>query len=159
MSTVPDPAADMRLRALRLRDLPAVAAIETRAFGTPWPRSEFAFELAKPSAICIAAVDRESLAGYVISSRQDRVRHIRNVAVDPTHRRRGIGRLLLRAVLDRAAADEPFVLDVRESALPAISLYEGLGFRVAGRRPSFYRDNGEDALIMWLAGPDVQPGR
>ena len=72
-----------------------------------------------------------------------------NIAVDPSQRRRGVGPELLERMIERAGPDEEYTLEVRPSNAHAITLYERLGFRPAGRRPRYYRDNGEDALIMW----------
>ena len=73
-----------------------------------------------------------------------------NVAIDPDHRRQGIASALLDELL--AEIDDPaarYTLEVRQSNLGAIRLYERYGFRSAGRRRRYYQDNGEDALIMW----------
>ena len=71
------------------------------------------------------------------------------LTLDPSQRRRGIGSALLEEMIERAGPDEEYTLEVRPSNAHAITLYERLGFRAAGRRPRYYRDNGEDALIMW----------
>jgi ribosomal-protein-alanine N-acetyltransferase len=141
----------VQVRTLRYRDLRTVVEIERDAFGTPWPWWEFAFELSKPSSICLAAVDAEGLAGYLVCSRQDRLWHMRNVAVRPARRRRGIGSALVQALLERIDPECGLVLEVRESDGAALAMYERFGFRPAGRRPAFYGDNREDALIMWLS--------
>ena len=74
---------------------------------------------------------------------------VENVAVLPSVRRRGAGRLLLGEVIRRAAAQEvsAIFLEVRESNVPARKLYEGLGFRVAGRRINYYQHPPEDAVL------------
>jgi ribosomal-protein-alanine N-acetyltransferase len=142
----------VRIRPLRYRDLPAVVRIERDVFATPWSWREFAFELSKPSSTCLAATDAAGLAGYLVCSPQDRLWHVKNVAVHPDRHRRGIGATLLRTLLDQAESPEDeYVLDVRKSATGPIALYERFGFQVAGRRPAFYRDNDEDAVIMWLS--------
>jgi len=138
------------IRPLGYSDLPQVIAIERRAFTTPWSLAMFVLELSKPSGLCLAAVDdTDTLLGYLICARYDTVWHLMNIAVDPGHRKRGIGSALLAQMIDRAGADEQYTLEVRPSNAQAITLYERLGFRAAGRRPRYYRDNGEDALIMW----------
>jgi ribosomal-protein-alanine N-acetyltransferase len=140
-----------KIRELGYSDLPQVIAIERRAFPTPWSLAMFVLELSKPSGICLAGVvtDTRRLAGYVICARYEQVWHLMNVAVDPASRRRGIGRALLEEMFDRAGRDRQFTLEVRTSNAPAIALYEQLGFRSAGTRPRYYRDTGEDAVIMW----------
>jgi [ribosomal protein S18]-alanine N-acetyltransferase len=138
------------IRPLGYSDLPQVIAIERRTFTTPWSLAMFVLELSKPSGLCLAAVDEDDkLLGYLICARYDTVWHLMNIAVDPAHRRRGIARTLLEQMLERAGPDREYTLEVRTSNAPAIALYERYGFRSAGTRPRYYRDNGEDAVIMW----------
>jgi ribosomal-protein-alanine N-acetyltransferase len=139
------------VRALRLVDLTEVEAIERRAYRTPWSRSMFASELAKPTSICLGAFEGEQLVGYVINSRYVDAWHVMNVAVDPSHQRRGIATTLLERVFELTADDERrgYTLEVRVSNAGAIELYERLGFERRGTRRGYYTDNREDALIMW----------
>jgi [ribosomal protein S18]-alanine N-acetyltransferase len=142
---------NVKIRTLGYSDLPQVISIERRAFTAPWSLAMFVLELSKPSGLCLAAVDSESskLAGYLVLSRYDTVWHLMNIAVDPNRRREGIAREMLEEMFERAGPEEPYTLEVRTSNAPAIALYEGYGFRPAGRRPRYYRDTGEDAMIMW----------
>ena len=110
----------------------------------------FVLELSKPSGICLAAEDETGLIGYLVCARYDEVWHLMNVAVTTENRRRGIASELVDHLFKEAGSDARFTLEVRVSNLPAIAMYEGIGFRSAGRRRSYYHDNGEDALIMWL---------
>jgi ribosomal-protein-alanine N-acetyltransferase len=137
------------IRPLGYSDLPQVIAIERRSFPTPWSLAMFVLELSKPSGICLAAVNDESLVGYLVCSRYDQVWHLMNVAVDPTARRSGLASLLLDEMLERTGSDEPITLEVRRSNMSAIALYERFGFKAAGTRRRYYADTGEDALIMW----------
>ncbi len=138
------------IRALAYSDLPQVIEIEQRAFPTPWSLAMFVLELSKPTGICLAALRERRLAGYVVCSRYERDWHIMNVAVDPDHRRQGIGSALLAELYARAEPQGArFTLEVRRSNHAAIELYERDGFRAAGMRRRYYQDNGEDALIMW----------
>jgi len=156
------------IRPLAYSDLPQVIAIERRSFPTPWSLAMFVLELSKPSSVCLAAVERqdseeaqgagigerargrsEKLLAYLICSRYDQVWHLMNIAVDPAARRRGIARRLIAAMLEQAGEQSPYTLEVRTSNSAAIALYERFGFRAAGTRPRYYRDTGEDAMIMW----------
>jgi ribosomal-protein-alanine N-acetyltransferase len=137
------------IRTLRYSDLPQVIAIERRAFPTPWSLAMFVLELSKPHGICLAAVRRERLAGYLICARYDQVWHLMNIAVEPTARRRGIASELLAAMIERAGEEARYTLEVRTSNAGAIALYERFGFRSAGTRRRYYQDTGEDAVIMW----------
>jgi ribosomal-protein-alanine N-acetyltransferase len=148
------------VRPLGYSDLPQVIAIERRAFTTPWSLAMFVLELSKPSGICLAAADPESgkLVGYLVCSRYDTIWHLMNVAVEPTLRRRGIGWALLEEMIRRAGPEQQFTLEVRTSNAAAIALYERLHFRSAGRRPRYYRDNNEDAVIMWRTAETIPGG-
>jgi ribosomal-protein-alanine N-acetyltransferase len=145
------------IRRLSYADLPQVVAIERRAFPTPWSLAMFVLEISKPGGVCLAAVgEDDELLGYVICSRYHDVWHVMNVAVDPGARRRGVGRSLLAQLLGEVGDGARLTLEVRASNAAAIALYERFGFRAAGRRPRYYQDNGEDALIMWRT-PDGVP--
>jgi ribosomal-protein-alanine N-acetyltransferase len=141
---------NITIRALGYADLPQVIAIERRSFATPWSLAMFVLELSKPSGLSLAAADAQArLAGYLILSRYDTVWHLMNVAVDPSRRRQGIARALLEQMIERGGPEEEYTLEVRTSNAPAIALYERFGFLAAGTRPRYYRDTGEDAVIMW----------
>jgi [ribosomal protein S18]-alanine N-acetyltransferase len=141
----------VRIRQLGLYDLDAIERIEQRAYPTPWSRSMFASELAKPTSICLGAFEGSELVGYIINSRYVDAWHVMNVAVDPERRRRGIASRLLERLFELTHDDERrgYTLEVRVSNGEAIKLYEGLGFEARGIRRGYYTDNREDALIMW----------
>ena len=143
----------IEFRKLKLRDLNEVEEIERTSYPTPWSRSMFAGELAKPSSICLGAVDAESdgLVGYLIISRYVDAWHVMNIAVAPEYRRKGIARRLMERLFEVTARDarRGYTLEVRVSNEAAIRLYEELGFRARGVRRGYYTDNREDALIRW----------
>ena len=141
----------IEIRELGLGDLDAIEAIEKRAYRTPWSRSMFASELAKPTSICLGAFEGERLMGYIINSRYVDAWHVMNVAVDPERQRRGIATQLLEKLFELTRDDERrgYTLEVRVSNTDAIALYEKLGFEPRGVRRGYYTDNREDALIMW----------
>jgi len=143
----------IEFRKLKLRDLNAIEEIERTSYPTPWSRSMFAGELAKPSSICLGAVEAEKdeLVGYLIISRYVDAWHVMNIAVAPEYRRRGIGRSLMERLFEATARDarRGYTLEVRVSNEAAIRLYEELGFKTRGIRRGYYTDNREDALIMW----------
>ena len=143
----------IEFRKLKLRDLNAIEEIERTSYPTPWSRSMFAGELAKPSSICLGAVEAEKdeLVGYLIISRYVDAWHVMNIAVAPEYRRRGIARSLMERLFEVTARDarRGYTLEVRVSNDAAIRLYEELGFKTRGIRRGYYTDNREDALIMW----------
>jgi ribosomal-protein-alanine N-acetyltransferase len=143
----------IEFRRLKLRDLSAIERIERASYPTPWSRSMFAGELAKPSSICLGAIDGETgtLAGYLIISRYVDAWHVMNLAVADEYRRRGIATRMMERLFELTAGDghRGYTLEVRISNDAAIKLYESLGFRARGIRRGYYTDNREDALIMW----------
>ena len=76
-----------------------------------------------------------------------------SIAVDPAARNRGLGAALLQAVLAWAARSgaRQLALEVRASNTPALRLYARMGLRVSGRRPRYYADPEEDALLLEMA--------
>ncbi len=148
--------APITFRPLTYADLPQVIALERRAFPTPWSLAMFVLELSKPAGVCIAATDSGKIVGYLICARYDQVWHLMNIAVDPPARRRGVATGLLEQMLERAGPDSSYTLEVRTSNAPAIALYERFGFRAAGTRPRYYRDTGEDAMIMWRTARNAE---
>lgn len=145
----------VELRRLGLGDLKEIEEIERRSYPTPWSRSMFAGELAKPSSICIGAfegdVEDGKLCGYLVVSRYVDAWHVMNIAVDPEQRGRGIATMLLERLFELTADDarRGYTLEVRVSNETAIGLYDRLGFESRGIRRGYYTDNREDALIMW----------
>ncbi len=141
----------LEIRPLDLADVNAIESIEQRAYPTPWSRSMFASELAKPTSICLGAFEGDDLVGYVVNSRYVDAWHVMNVAVDPNVRRRGVATALLERLFELSQDDERrgYTLEVRISNDGAIRLYERLGFEPRGIRRGYYTDNREDALIMW----------
>ena len=152
-ATETPPGAALRIRPLTYADLPAVLSIERRAFPTPWSLAMFVLELSKPSGVCLAAETADGLLGYLVCSRYAEIWHLMNVAVEPRVRRMGVATALIERMKEEGGEEERYTLEVRLSNSGAISMYEGLGFRSAGRRVRYYSDNGEDAMIMWLGEP------
>ena len=87
--------------------------------------------------------------------------HLGNLAVVPGRRRRGIARRLVEDLLDRARGlgIDALALEVRVSNFPAQGLYRAHGFRLAGLRRGYYRDTGEDALVMEWRAPAPRGAR
>jgi ribosomal-protein-alanine N-acetyltransferase len=143
----------IELRRLTIGDLGDIEPIERDAYPTPWSRSMFAGELAKPSSISLGAFESapEKLVGYLIVSRYIDAWHVMNLAVHTDFRRRGVASRLLDRLFDLTASDirRGYTLEVRVSNKSAIALYERAGFHSTGVRRGYYTDNREDALIMW----------
>ncbi len=143
-------------------DIPAVHAIESASFPTPWPPYAFRQEL-----------ETNRLARYIVVRAGARViayagiwlmvdeAHVTTFAVLPAYRRRGIGGLLLAELMELSADLGAAVctLEVRLGNTAARRLYQDFGFKPVGVRPRYYTDTGEDALIMTtdrLETPEMQ---
>lgn len=135
-------------------DLDAVVEIERRSFPTPWSPGLFLHELKIPfSRTLLARLTNGTsrVVGYVCRWLVGDEMHILNLAVDPDHRRAGIGRLLVEHILEEAAVNAVrlITLEVRRGNEAAVGLYGRFGFRQTGVRRNYY-GRGEDALVMSL---------
>ncbi len=149
----------MHVRRLRGPDIEGAAAIEGRAFEEGWAPTTFQRELgSNPLARYVVAEDGPPGARLVgfggLWAVVDQA-HIVTVAVEPVLRRRGIGRLLVVALLTlaRDIGLTDATLECRTSNGAARALYGGLGFHEVGRRIRYY-DNDEDAVILTTDGFD-----
>ncbi len=153
--TVHSRAARWTLSAMCAEDLPQVLEIESASYPNPWSEALFRQELRIAfSRLVVARAARDPatpVVGYLCRWAVADEIHILNVAVHPSHRRSGIGRLLmdeaLREASERGAA--AVTLEVRRGNALARRLYASLGFEEAGLRHDYY-GRGEDALIMRL---------
>lgn len=127
-----------------------VAQLEKLCFSLPWSENSVTSELRNPLSLWIVAVEGETLAGYVGSQSVMGEADMMNLAVQPEYRRQGIGEKLVSVLITALAQQSvsSLTLEVRASNAPAISLYEKLGFVQVGRRPNYYRNPKEDALIL-----------
>ena len=126
------------------------AQLEKRCFTDPWSEKSIASELENPLALWLVAVDGEKLIGYVGSQTVLGETDMMNLAVAPEARRQGTGRALVLALVDALTekGSHSLMLEVRVSNTPARTLYESLGFSQVGRRPKYYVNPKEDALIL-----------
>lgn len=127
-----------------------VAQLERICFSDPWSENSVASELKNPLSLWLVAMDGETVAGYIGSQSVEGEADMMNVAVHPDYRRQGIARLLVTELVAALAKKgvSSLALEVRASNVPAISLYEQLGFIQVGRRPNYYRNPKEDAYIL-----------
>ena len=130
--------------------VPQIAQLEKRCFTDPWSEKSIAYELENPLALWLVAVDGEKLIGYVGSQTVLGETDMMNLAVAPEARRQGTGRALVLALVDALTekGSHSLMLEVRVSNTPARTLYESLGFSQVGRRPKYYVNPKEDALIL-----------
>ena len=129
----------------------SVAAIEKECFGRDaWSEKSVSGELTNALALWLVAVEGECVAGYVGSQTVCNETDMMNVAVTADFRRKGIGEQLVTALVEELKAIDSrcLTLEVRASNTPAQAMYEKLGFAEIGRRPRYYQNPKEDALIL-----------
>lgn len=127
-----------------------IAQLETLCFSDPWSENSIASELTSRLSYWLVAVEDGQVLGYIGSQSVLGESDMMNVAVHPDHRRRGIAEMLVTALShDLKERDNVcLTLEVRASNMPAIGLYEKLGFVQVGLRKNYYRNPREDALIL-----------
>ncbi len=132
--------------------LDGIMEIEKASFLSPWSRNAFVQELKNPVSHLWILLGQEKVEGYVCFWMFDSEIQLINVAVRPEKRGKGFGNHLLRDMIRTAMANgmRQVWLEVRMSNSPARRLYEKLGFVTVGRRPRYYRDTNEDAIVMSL---------
>ena len=131
----------MMVRAAISEDIAAIAEIQARSpEASQWdPASYLTYE-------CLVATDPHVVGFLVSRQTAPGEREILNLAVDPSQRRRRVARALLEAELGREKTQ--WFLEVRASNKGAMALYQNAGFRVAGRRESYYSNPPEPGIVM-----------
>lgn len=161
-----EPIAEAALfRRLTAEDLQAVLELERAAFPTPWNEEQFQLAFTREIFHVFGLFQRDEagreseLLAYAAFYHAAGEMEILNIAVTPLARRRGLGKRLLNLALSIGArlGAEVCFLEVRESNLAARTLYAHAGFTQVGRRPGYYKDTGEDALVLskGLAAPKM----
>jgi ribosomal-protein-alanine N-acetyltransferase len=151
------------LEAAGEEDLAALVAIERRSFSQPWSVGSFRAELRAPQRGRVVVLrerpagpdaERGLLAYCAFQVVVDEL-HILDLAVRPERRRQGLGRRLLRRVLELGAhrGARVALLEVRGSNRAALELYRAAGFEQGGVRRGYYSNPAEDALLLSLNFP------
>lgn len=141
----------MEIRKMIEKDINQIHEIESEAFSVPWTIESIMMEVInKRSHYLVIDLDGE-IVGYAGLWKIFDEGHINNIAIKKCHRNKGLGRLLMEALIAQSKTHGmmKFTLEVRVSNNQAIKLYEGLGFKEEGIRKEFYNDPKENAIIMW----------
>ena len=127
-----------------------IAELEKLCFSDPWSEKSIETELTCRLSLWLVALEGEQVVGYVGSQTVIDESDMMNVAVHPDFRRRGIAQALVSALEDalRQRGSRALTLEVRDSNVAAITLYEKMGFRQVGLRKNYYHKPKEDALIL-----------
>ena len=134
-----------------------LAGLEKLCFTLPWDETQFSRLMTGEHFKVLGIMDCGELKGYLSFLHVRDQAEIMNLAVHPGKRQKGLGKKLMKALLDycRIHGVQWISLEVRMSNVPAISLYQGFGFKETGRREKYYTDTGEDALVLQLELADA----
>lgn len=151
-----------KIRRARPEDIDGMYRVETACFPLPWSRGDLKKDATENIlAVYLVAEAAKGLAGNANGGHEIAgyagvwvvldEGHITNVAVHPDHRRKGVAAMLLLQLLEaaREKGAKRFTLEVKRTNEAAIALYERYGFRIVGYRKGYYREDGEDAAVMW----------
>lgn len=144
---------ELFIREATPNDVSQIEEIEKSSFSTPWSEKWLTDEINKPDDFFLVASDGDNILGYAVVGKLGAEAELYNIAVDNAHRCRGIGNALmerLKKEVSKGGVEKVF-LEVRETNVAAISLYEKHGFKSVGRRRNYYREPTEDAVIMMLS--------
>lgn len=141
----------VRIVDTRPEHLDDILLMEQQCFSVPWTHEQLMAQLSDFMHIFLAAEDENGRAvGYAGLMYVLDEGYISNVAVSPDRRREGIADMLLTELYERAKAKKLsfLTLEVRESNIPAQSLYKKHGYTEVGRRKAYYSRPKEDAVLM-----------
>lgn len=152
-STLPN----LAIRKMEPGDVEAVYQLDQRSFSTPWPKKSFVFEVEenKASRNWVAELEEDGekrIVGMIVCWLLVEQVHIATLAVEEELRRQGIATSLVCIALTSLLGEgaESGTLEVRATNAAAQALYRRFGFQLVGRRPGYYKDTGEDAILMTL---------
>lgn len=140
----------MIIRPFKSGDEKAIALIEKNCFSHPWSEAAILDEAASGSVFLVA--EETDVIGYISCKLILGEGYINNIAVDSSHRKKGVAKALLsqlKHIAKQKGADF-LTLEVRKSNLPAINLYSSFGYETVGERKDFYVDPTENALLLTL---------
>ena len=131
---------DIIVRKMQPEDLLQVCEIERDNFSLPWSEKSFLESMEREDTVFLVACEEKEIAGYIGWYCIAGIGEITNVAVKTSHRRKGIGGMLLEKLYEEGMSldTREFFLEVREYNEAAIGLYAALGFVKEGIRKNFY---------------------
>ena len=140
----------MILTEMKYEHVAQIAELEKICFSDPWSERSISSELENSLSYWLVALEGDTVAGYIGSQTVMGETDMMNVAVHPDHRRKGIAEALVIGLVEalKKQGSHCLTLEVRASNEPAKKLYEKLGFSQIGKRPGYYRNPREDALIL-----------
>ena len=144
----------MTITAMTETNIDSILAIESSSFKNPWRKISFLNELTQDFSYNLVLTAKKKsheqiLAYLCMREIMDEI-HIIKIAVEATYRNKGIAYQFLNDCMNSVVKNHirSAFLEVRPSNVAGLKLYRKLGFHVIGKRPKYYLDTGEDAIIM-----------
>lgn len=140
------------IKKAQIPDAPMISEIEKSSFSIPWSEKSISEFIENDSSVILLAVSGEKVIGYIGMYHNFGEGDITNVAVLPDFRKLGVGQMLIKGLIDYSKENKIGILrlEVRQSNIPAISLYKKFGFYEVGIRKNYYSHPSEDACLMDL---------
>lgn len=140
----------VHIRWMIRRDMPEILEIEQQSFEFPWSEDDFVRCLRQRNCIGMVAECGDRIVGFMIYELHKTRLHILNFAVDPAHRRQGIGRQMSAKLCSKLSHQRRtrILLEVRETNLDAQLFFRAVGYRAVSVLRDFYEDTTEDAYLM-----------
>ncbi len=141
----------MKVKRCSINNLDEIYQIEEKSFTDPMKKETLALDLQRESYYCYG-LDEEDLVAFISYEKVLDEAQIISVAVDPSVRRKGYGKLLFEQVIRLAREDgiNVLTLEVRSENIAALKLYESLGFEQVGIRKNYYSNPVCDGILMDL---------
>jgi ribosomal-protein-alanine N-acetyltransferase len=157
------PSSSFHIRPMSAADLGCVLEIEKSLPQAPhWPASSYlaAIDLVNsPRRLALVAIRNETgePAGFLVAGLLPPEAELESIAVSAAGQRQGVGSLLFRALLHELEHEKvrKLILEVRASNRSALEFYRSNGFAETGRRPRYYADPEEDAVLLALQLPSA----
>jgi len=141
--------ADLRIEMFSTENIHAVAELAKECFTTPWSEEIYRRELENPQSVGFVCMKNGKAAGFIHCNYVLDELTLNTLCVAEEYRRQGIARALWESVREMMqGVCTVCYLEVRESNLPARTLYESLGFVQSGYRPRYYSKPEEAAVLM-----------
>jgi ribosomal-protein-alanine N-acetyltransferase len=130
-----------------------ILEVEKSSFLSPWTIRTFEAETKRPVSQLWALLAGGKIGGYICFWIFANEAHLMNIAVHPQRRKRGFGGCLLKKLIEVSLSEGATKawLEVRPSNVGARAFYIKAGFTEISRRPRYYRETNEDAIIMSLS--------
>lgn len=137
------------LSTLAAEHLASIALLECQGF-SPWSERQIGAELTATNQVGLVAIERGAVIGWCCGRFCEAEAELLKITVARPYRRQGIGALLLAELEHRLsdAGAAALLLEVRAANDGALAFYHESGFQLVNRRPRYYGDPEDDALLM-----------